>query len=105
MKRKELIYFNHENMKLNDIANENLEYIRIYMNTSKQGNTTNIPLSKYEGDILYILSNIDNEKYSGYFKKEIIEGVESIDIDKKVTEQINPPKKMKQSNLFNFVKK
>ena len=57
------------------------KYTQIYINKEVDDKTTKLSLSKYSGDILYILSNKDLEDVNDYFKQETI--VESPNLPEK----------------------
>lgn len=104
MKNEEIVYFDSPETRLTEMAKKHPDYVRIYMNVSKKENRTSITLSKHEGEVLYILSNVDKKNCSGYFKRTSFEQ-RNEDIDKKQEEKHNRAKRTKQSTLSSFIKK
>lgn len=101
---EEVVYFNDGKTEISEIVGENPNYNKVYMNITRKDNFTDIILSREKGDILYILSNVEKEKYSDYFKKKIEDDATTINNEKKMKE--GPvPKRTKQSTLFDFIKK
>jgi hypothetical protein len=102
---RKVMYFMNKGINLDEVSTKHPDYTRIYMNVIKNENSTNITLSRDKGDVLYIVGNVDNERYSDYFLPNGFESKET-----KMDEQIgdnssNPPKRSKQSTLFNFMAK
>lgn len=95
-----IVHFSTET-SLAELADRNPDYTRIYMSTSRTGNTTSITLSKHAGDTLYILSDTDHERCSAYFQEESSEHSSA----KKENSQTNPAKRAKQSTLLGFFRK
>ncbi|KAH9410863.1 hypothetical protein HK407_09g15490 [Ordospora pajunii] len=102
--QNDVIRFSNEDVDLENFASLNLGYIKIYMNASKDGKHTEISLSKEDGDFLYIVTNVYNANYCEYFKQtpasNAVNRVEECSEIKS-----SNPKKMKQSTLFDFMKK
>lgn len=87
-------------IKDNDLENiDTTKYTKIFIKTKKDTKTTKISLSKYQGDILYILSNKDFEDVYEYFQ------IPETKIKKSIVETEHKVKKSKQGNLFGFIKK
>ncbi|WUR02360.1 uncharacterized protein VNE69_01298 [Vairimorpha necatrix] len=76
------------------------KYTKIFINSTREDKTTKISLSKYKGDILYILSNKDFENINDYFT--VTENTVKQELTNEVTRNV---KKSKQGNLFGFMKK
>ncbi|ADM12129.1 uncharacterized protein Eint_081990 [Encephalitozoon intestinalis ATCC 50506] len=101
---EEVVYFNNGRKEFNKIADENPGYKRIYLNIKNKERITEITLSKERGDILYILSSIEKKKYTDYFKRKAKNEVVSAAKGKK-EDKDQPPKRTKQTTLFDFIKK
>ncbi|KHN69263.1 hypothetical protein CWI42_091910 [Ordospora colligata] len=97
------IRFSNEDINLENYAALHPGYTKIYMNASKNGTHTEISLSKQNGEFLYIVSNYD-AKYCEYFKQAWIPNAVTCVDDLNEIKPSNP-KKMKQSTLFDFMKK
>jgi hypothetical protein len=84
----------------NDFENiDTTKYTKIFINAKKDAKTTKLSLSRYQGDILYILSNKDLEDIYEYFQ------IPETKIQKDEMKTEHKVKKSKQGNLFGFIKK
>ncbi|AFN83615.1 hypothetical protein EROM_082010 [Encephalitozoon romaleae SJ-2008] len=101
---EEVVYFNDGKTEVNKVLDENPSYNKVYMKITRKDNVTDIILSREKGDILYILSSVEKEKYSDYFKNKTEDEATTINNEKKM--KGGPiPKRTKQSTLFDFIKK
>ncbi|KAF7683265.1 hypothetical protein TCON_1522 [Astathelohania contejeani] len=88
---------------LEEIANMNKEYSRLYVNINEKNNMTVLSTSINEGQYLYALTNKENPQLHDFFDSPV---------EEKAKETFKEPvlkkqrvQKAKQSTLFNFIKK
>lgn len=91
---------------LEQIAAENPDYTRVYMNNAREGGKVRLSLSKGAGDVLYIVSNRNHDDLRLYFASSKGTAVKSMKAREKTTASVETNvKRAKQQSLLSFFNK
>ena len=102
---EEKTYFRTEcisGKSIEQIAEENPTYTRIYVCKMNEDGKTVLSLRKGDGDVLYIVSSVDRDNLRDYFTRLDTTEVENSPPSKEKDPTKRVIKKAKQQNLLSF---